>query len=142
MPYRVATADGRTGHALSTLRVEINLGLKKGYSGSVQDKQEVLDFITNLHRQALKQAANFITFVVTDTILAYAYDEDGRPKTQHEPGLCLVSDKSPLYAADMSDAEWKTLVEFYAQALGEHFDQDHVFVTYLPSEIKVLQRCQ
>jgi len=41
----------------------------------------------------------------------------------------------------MSDAEWKTLVEFYAQALGEHFDQDHVFVTYLPSEIKVLQRC-
>ena len=74
MPYRVATADGRTGHAVSTLRVEINLGLKKGYSGSVQDKQEVLDFITNLHRQALKQAANFITFVVTDTILAYAYE--------------------------------------------------------------------
>ena len=78
---------------------------------------------------------------MTDTILAYAYEENGLPKTQHEPGLCLVSDKSPLYAADMSDDEWKTLVEFHAQALGEHFEQDHVFVTYLPSEIKVLQRC-
>lgn len=140
MPYRIATADGLTGHAPSSLRVEINLGLKKGYSGSMQDKQEVLDFITNLHRQALKQAANFITFVVTDTVLAYAYDEGGQPKTQHEPGLCLVSDKSPLYAADMSDDAWKTLVEFYAGALGEHFEQDHVFVTYLPSEIKILQR--
>jgi hypothetical protein len=54
MPYQVANADGRTGHALSTLRVEINLGLKKGYSGSVQDKQEVLDFITTIHEQALR----------------------------------------------------------------------------------------
>jgi len=106
----------------------------------MQDKQEVLDFITTLHEQALKEAANFITFVVTDTVLAYAYEENGEPKTQHEPGLCLVSDKSPLYAADMTDDEWKTLVEFYAQALGDHFEQDHVFVTYLPSEIKVLQR--
>jgi hypothetical protein len=50
MPYRIATADGLTGHAPSSLRVEINLGLKKGYSGSMQDKQEVLDFITGLHR--------------------------------------------------------------------------------------------
>jgi hypothetical protein len=139
MSYRIATAGIRTGHALSTLRVEINLGLKKGYSGSVQDKQEVLDFITSLHEQALEQAANFITFVVTDTVLVYAYEENG-PRTQHEPGLCLVSDKSPLYAADMTDDEWKILVERYANALGEHFEQDHVFVTYLTSEIKVLQR--
>jgi hypothetical protein len=42
----------------------------------------------------------------------------------------------------MSDDEWKTLVETYAQALGEHFEQEHVFVTYLPSsEVKVFQRC-
>jgi hypothetical protein len=139
MPYRIASVGIRTGHAPS-LRVEINLGLKKGYSGSMQDKQEVLDFITDLHRQALKQAANFITFVVTDTVLAYAYEEDGQPVTQHEPGLCLSSDKSPLYAADMSDEDWKTLVEFYAHALGEHFQQDHVYVTYLPAELKVFQR--
>jgi hypothetical protein len=51
MSYQLANADGRTGHALSTLRVEINLGLKKGYSGSVQDKQEVLDFITTIHER-------------------------------------------------------------------------------------------
>jgi hypothetical protein len=140
MPYRIATLGTRSGHAPSTLRVEINLGLKKGYTGSVQDKQEVLDFITGLHEQALRQAANFITFVVTDTVLAYAYEEHGEPRTQHEPGLCLVSDKSPLYAADMSDEEWKGLVEFYACELGAHFEQDHVFVTYLPSEIKVLAR--
>ncbi len=139
MSYRIATAGIRTGHALSTLRVEINLGLKKGYSGSVQDKHEVLDFITSLHEQALQQAANFITFVVTDTVLVYAYEDNG-PRTQHEPGLCLTSDKSPLYAADMSDDEWKILVERYADALGEHFEQDHVFVTYLASEVKVLQR--
>ena len=140
MPYRIAKIGTHAGHAVSTLRVEINLGLKKGYSGSVQDKQGVLDFITSLHKKALKQAANFITFVVTDTVLAYAYEEDGTPKTQHEPGLCLISDKSPLYAADMSDDEWKLLVEFYAQALGQEFEQDHVFVTYLPTEVKVLQR--
>ena len=140
MPYRIANADGRAGHALSTLRVEINLGLKKGYSGSVQDKQEVLDFITAIHEQALRQAANFITFVITDSVLVYGYEENGHPKTEHEPGLCLTSDKSPLYASDMSDDEWKHLVEVYAHALGEHFEQEHVFVTYLPSEVKVFQR--
>ena len=140
MSYQVANVDGRSGHALATLRVQINLGLKKGYSGSVQDKQEVLDFITTIHEQALRQAANFITFVVTDSVLVYGYEENGQPKTDHEPGLCLTSDKSPLYAADMSDDEWKTLVEVYAHALGEHFEQEHVFVTYLPSEVKVFQR--
>lgn len=139
MPYGIAKIGSHIG-AGSTLRVEINLGLKKGYSGSVQDKQEVLDFITSLHKKALRQAAHFITFVVTDTVLAYAYEEDGKPKTQHEPGLCLISDKSPLYAADMSEDEWKLLVEFYAHTLGEEFEQEHVFVTYLPSEVKVFQR--
>jgi len=141
MPYQIAHADGHTGHALSTLRVEINLGLKKGYSGSVQDKQEVLDFITAIHERALKQAANFITFVITDSVLVYGYEENGQPKTEHEPGLCLTSDKSPLYASDMSDDEWKNLVEVYAHALGEHFEQEHVFVTYLPSEVKIFERC-
>ncbi len=140
MSYQIANADGRTGHASSTLRVEINLGLKKGYSGSVQDRQEVLDFITTIHEHALRKAANFITFVVTDSVLVYGYEENGQPKTQHEPGLCLTSDKSPLYASDMSNDEWKELVEVYAHALGEHFEQEHVFVTYLPSEVKIFQR--
>jgi hypothetical protein len=140
MSYQVANADGHSGHAFSTIRVEINLGLKKGYSGSVQDKQEVLDFITTIHEHALRQAANFITFVVTDSVLVYGYEENGQPKTQHEPGLCLTSDKSPLYAADMSDDEWKALVEVYAHALGEYFEQEHVFVTYLRSEVKIFQR--
>jgi hypothetical protein len=140
MSYQLANVDGRSGHGLATLRVEINLGLKKGYSGSVQDKQEVLDFITSIHEQALSQAANFITFVVTDSVLVYGYEENGQAKTEHEPGLCLTSDKSPLYAADMSDEEWKALVEVYAHALGEHFEQEHVFVTYIPSEVKVFQR--
>jgi hypothetical protein len=140
MPYRIAQLGQLIGHAASTLRVEINLGLQKGYQGSVQDKQEVLDFITGLHEEALKHGANFITFVVSETVLAYAYDDNGHARTAHEPGLCLKSDKSPLYAADISDDDWKVLVESYAQALGEHFEQEHVFVTYLPSEIKVLQR--
>ena len=47
-----------------------------------------------------------------------------RPSTNR--GLCLVSDKSPLYGAYMSDDAWKTLVEFYAEALGDRFAQDHV----------------
>jgi hypothetical protein len=139
MPYRIATEGNLSGHAAS-IRAEINLGLRKGYTGSVQDKQEVLDFITSLHKEALRDAANFITFVVTDTVLAYGYEENGRAVTHHEPGLCLTSDKSPLYAADMSEEAWKSLVEFYAFSLGEHFEQSHVYVTYLPSELKVFQR--
>ena len=79
MSYQVATANGRVGHASVPSELKINLGTQKGYSGSVQDKQEVLDFITTIHEQALMQAANFITFVVTDSVLVYGSDEGERP---------------------------------------------------------------
>jgi hypothetical protein len=49
MPYRVATADGLTGHTLFSLRVEINLGLKKGYTMSALQLQSAgLEYARNV----------------------------------------------------------------------------------------------
>jgi hypothetical protein len=52
----------------------------------------------------------------------------------------LSSVKSPLYAADETDDEWKTLVEEYAAKLGAQFQQWRVYVSYSRVEIKIFQQ--
>jgi len=122
------------------LRAEINLGLKKGYSGFEQEKADVLSFLTETYKNAGKAGKNFIPFIVTDSVITYAYPADDDWVGEHEPALVLTSDKSPLYVAGTSDEDWKVFVEEYITLLGERFDQFRVYVTYTRVEVKIFQK--
>lgn len=137
--YRIAQENGRVGHAENNLRVEIVLGLKKGYGGFLQEKGEVLNFLTDSYKGSLKEGKNFISFVITDSVVTYAYLGPDGPVAEHEPALVLTADKSPLYG-DESDEEWQILVEEYAVALAARFDQRRVYVSYTRAEIKIFQQ--
>ncbi len=145
MTYQIAQDNGQTGHS-EAVHAEINLGLKKGYEGFAQEKGEVLGFLTDLYLDAAQNSRPFVPFVVTDSVITYAYFSnkqwggDDKWHAAHEPALVLASDKSPLYAADVSDDEWKELVESYAHKLGEKFQQFRVYVTYSRTEVKIFQR--
>ena len=137
MSYEIAKDIEKTGHAIDNLRVTINLGLKQGYEGFDQEKKEVLDFLTNLYVNGMEQ----IPFVVKDTVITYAYPDDKGMVACHEPALELVSDKSPLYAAHLSEEDWQKLVEEYAFKLAEAFKQFRVYITYTQVETKIFQQC-
>ncbi len=138
--YSIPTENGNLGHATNNLRAEINLGLKRGYGGFAEEKGDVLNFLTDLQAAAGKAGDDFVPFIVTDSVITYAYPTDDGWHAEHEPALVLTSDKSPLYAADMSDEEWAELVESYAARLGERFQQFRVYVTYTRAEVKILQK--
>ena len=140
MRYAIANDNGQIGHAVNNLQAEINLGLKKGYGGFSQEKTEVLTFLTELYKSQLRAGKNYIPFVVTDSVITYAYPAGDDIFTEHEPALVLKSDKSPLYAAGMSDDEWKELVEWFAAQLGSEFEQFRVYVSYTRAEVKILQK--
>lgn len=139
MVYAVAQEGDRSGTAL-TLRAEINLGLKQGYGGFLQEKQEVIDFLKDLYRTAVAEKRNYIPVGIQQTEIVYAYPSDSGPVADAEPALTLFSDKSPLYAANMTEDEWKTAVEELASKLAERFQQFRVYVAYIPVEVKILQR--
>lgn len=142
--YEIAVEKtGERGHAKNNLQVEINLGLKKGYGGFAQEKQEVLNLLTGLYEACLCDGEQYIPFVVTDSVITYAYPKWDEPDViiaEHEPALVLRSDKSPLYAADMTDEQWKELVEWFAARLGSKFDQFRVYVSYSRAEVKIFQK--
>jgi len=100
----------------------------------------VLQFLTDLYRSQLRVGKNYIPFVMTDSVITYAYPAGDDIVAEHEPALVLKSDKSPLYAADMSDDEWKELVEWFAAQLGSEFEQFRVYVSYTRAEVKILQK--
>jgi hypothetical protein len=139
MEYGIAQENGKVGHAINNLQAQINLGLKKGYEGFTQEKEEVLNFLTDLYKTALVDNKKFIPFVITETVITYAWMGDQGPVGAHEPALILSSDKSPLYSSE-TDEEWKTLVEQYAAALGDRFQQFRVYVTYAQVETKIFQK--
>ena len=56
--YKIAQENGRVGHVLTSLRAEINLGLKKGYAGFLQEKEEVISFLKEEYRQAIAAGRN------------------------------------------------------------------------------------
>jgi hypothetical protein len=143
--YKIARDAGKTGHAVANLQSEITLGLKKGYGGFSQEKEDVLHFLTDLYKNQLRAGKNYIPFVIQDSVITYAYPKWDEPDViiaEHEPALVLKSDKSPLYAADMSDDEWKSLVEWFAAQLGSKFEQFRVYVSYTRAEVKILQQVQ
>ena len=127
------------GHAENNLRAEIILGLKKGYGGFTQEKEEVLNFLTDSYKESLKKEKNYIPFVVTQCVITYAYPGADGPVAEHEPALVLTAEKSPLYG-DESDEEWQILVEEYAAALAGQFEQRRVYVSYTRAELKIFQR--
>ena len=138
--YQIAIErNGRKGHVINNLRAEINLGLKKGYGGFTQEKEEVLNFLTEQYKEALSEGKNYISFVVTDSVITYAYPDGNGFMAEHEPALVLTADKSPLYG-DESDEEWQGMVEEYATALAEGFEQSRVYVSYTRAEVKIFQR--
>lgn len=59
MKYIIPMERGRVGRAKNGLRVEINLGLKKGYEGFAQEKGEVLSFLTDMYREAGRGGEEF-----------------------------------------------------------------------------------
>jgi hypothetical protein len=138
--YKIAEETGHVGHDVNAIKAEINLGLKKGYGGFAQEKGDVLNFLTGLYVEAGAAGQNFVPFVVTDSVITYAYPTDKGWHGEHEPALVLSSVKSPLYAADETDDEWKTLVEEYAAKLGAQFQQWRVYVSYSRVEIKIFQQ--
>jgi hypothetical protein len=113
--YEIARDNGQIGHDNDNIKATINLGLKKGYEGFSQEKKEVLDFLTDLYRSGFTQ----VPFVVKDTVITYAYPGDDGLVACHEPALELSSDKSPLYAKDLSREAWKELVEKEEKKRGE-----------------------
>ena len=138
--YKIAVdKGGRIGHAVTNIQTQINLGLKKGYDGFDQEKGEVLSFLTDLYKKAIENGRNFVPFVVTESVITYAFPGDNGPVACHEPALLLTADKSPLYG-DESEEEWKELVEEYACLLAYRFEQFRVYVTYTRVETKVFQR--
>lgn len=139
---RIAQDCGRVGHATDNLQAELTLGLKKGYGGFSQEKVDVLSFLTGLYASQMKAGKNYIPFIVQDSVITYAYPDGDDIVAEHEPALVLKSDKSPLYAADMSDDGWKELVEWFAAQLGSKFEQFRVYVTYARAEVKILQKVE
>lgn len=139
--YTIAKEDGRSGHAQTTLRVEINLGLKQGYDGFAQEKKSVLNFLTDLYKKQIVDGGNYIPFVVSEAVITYAFRGDDGPVAAHEPSLVLTSDKSPLYQAETED-EWKAMVEGYVFSLGTEFKQFRVYLTYMRVELKIFQQGQ
>ena len=139
MAFAIAQDNGRTG-AANTIRAEINLGLKKGYGGFLQEKQEVIDFLKELYKAALAEKRNYIPVGIQQTEIVYAYPTDSGPFADAEPALTLFSDKSPLYAADMSEDTWKAAVEDLAVQLAARFQQFRVYVSYIPVEVKIFQK--
>jgi len=139
--YEIARDAGNTGHAVANLKVEITLGLKKGYDGFTQEKADVLSFLTDLYKSQLRAGKNYIPFIVQESVITYAYPGDGDEIiAEHEPALVLKSNKSPLYEANMSDDEWKELVEWFVAQLGSEFEQFRVYVSYTRAEVKILQK--
>lgn len=138
MPYEIAEESGRVGKA-HTFRAEINLGLKKGYAGFLQEKEEVISFLKEEYRQAVSAGRNYIPVGVQQTDIVYAYPSGDGVHTEAEPSLTLFADKNPLYAIE-SDEEWKAEVEDLAHKLAEKFEQFRVYVTYIPTEVKIFQR--
>lgn len=139
MAYSIARENGRSGEA-KTLRAEINLGLKQGYAGFLQEKGEVISFLKEEYRRALALGRNYIPLGVQATEIVYAYPSGDGVHAEAEPSLTLFSDKSPLYAADMTEDEWRFAVEELASNLAEQFRQFRVYVTYIPVEVRIFQQ--
>ena len=137
--YKIAEENRCVGHKINNIQVQINLGLKLGYEGFTNEKKEVLNFLTGLYKKALEEGKVFLPFVITDTVITYAWMSADGPVGAHEPALSLVSDMSPLYFHS-SEEEWKELVEWYAAQLGEQFAQFRVYVTYTQVETLILQQ--
>ncbi len=137
--YAIAQEGDRKGEASSTLRAEINLGLKQGYEGFLQEKAAVVAFLKEEYRAALKAGRNYIPVGIQETVLVYAYPSKGGVHAEDEPSLTLFADKSPLYSGE-SDEEWKLMVEDLASKLAEKFRQFRVYVTYMRVEIKIFQQ--
>lgn len=138
MGYGIAFDNGRSG-AATTIRAEINLGLKKGYGGFLQEKQEVIDFLKESYRKAIAAGGTYIPVGVQQTEIVYAYPTDNGPFADAEPALTLFSDKNPLYAVQ-SDEDWKAEVERLAAELAGKFQQYRVYVSYIPVEVKIFQK--
>ena len=137
--YQIARENGRSGEA-KTLRAEINLGLKRGYAGFLQEKEEVISFLKEEYRQALVSGRNYIPLGMQATEIVYAYPSGDGVHAEAEPALTLFTDKSPLYAADASEEEWRAQVEELASKLAERFGRFRVYITYTPVEVKIFQR--
>lgn len=139
MSYQIADENGHIGHSQATLRAEINLGLKQGYDGFNQEKQSVLNFLTDLYKSQISEGGNYIPFIISEAVITYAFRGDNGPIAAHEPSLVLVSDKSPIYSSE-TEEEWKAMIEGYAFALGSEFKQFRVYVTYMRVEVKIFQQ--
>jgi len=139
MEYGIAVENGRNGIA-NTIRAEINLGLKKGYDGFIQEKKEVIDFLKDSYKAAVAEKRNYIPVGIQQTEIVYAYPTDNGPFADAEPALTLFSDKNPIYATE-SDEDWKKAVESLAAELAEKFQQFRVYVTYIHVEVKIFQQC-
>jgi len=114
------------------LRAELTLGLLAGER--TIGKGEVLSFLTEEITASISSGARWVPLLVADAVIAYA--RDGKGYT--EQALTLSSDRNPRYNADLSNGEWRAVVEALAGKLAREFGQARVYVTYLPAEVVIV----
>ncbi len=118
------------------LHAEITLGLRSGYSGDAIAPEAVTHFLENRISEAVHTGGRVLPWRVATVTIVYPLGKKG----QSEHALILSSDKNPRYNADLSDDEWKELVEKVAEALASEFSQVRVYISYTPCEVTILER--
>lgn len=119
-----------------SLRAEVTLGLCRGLSGSLISGSEVIAFLKEEVTRAKAEGKPWLPLRVTPGTVVYSSETEGKD----EPCLILSSDRNPRYNAELSDGEWKQLVQKTAASLARKFEQERVYITYLPAEVVILTR--
>ena len=117
------------------MRAEITLGLRVGGDGPLVKKSEVLRFLRGEVTRAEAAGERWLPLRVASAVVVYS-TVDGRGRT--EPALILSSDRNPRYNADLTEEQWRALVEQTAQKLGRRFNQERVYVTYQPAQVAIV----
>ena len=118
-----------------SLRAEVTLGLQAGYKGDFFSKEAVQRFLEQKISEALAHGERVVPWRIAEASLVYPSEGKGRG----ERALILSSDRNPRYNADLSDDEWKALVEKISAELGREFKQVRVYVTYTPAEVVIIE---
>jgi len=127
---------------VATLRAEINFELEiAGYGGFRQEKEEVVSFLKKMIQKSVSKREFYIQFCIQATEIIYGYKRNNEGVVvDSEPSITLFSDKNPIYAASITDADWKCVVEQVAFQLAEEFQQYRVYVTYSLVDVKIFRK--
>ncbi len=119
-----------------SLRAEITLGLRQGQNGPIFSESDVVAFLKEEVTRAKAAGKPWLPLRIIAGTVVYSSETEGKD----EPCLILSSDRNPRYNAELSDEDWRTLVQETATSLARKFEQERVYVTYLPAEVVIVTR--